>query len=97
MSYARRFPSFADAGRHRGWDLFRGWQQVSMALEQTYLLERLVDDLRLLTLAETRQLPFEIRPVDLHQLAQQLLKCFRLKRRRKIFHLHLKKEWELPR
>ena len=33
--------------------------QVSLALEQTYLLERLVDDLRLLTLAETRQLHFE--------------------------------------
>ena len=34
--------------------------QLSMALEQTYLMQRLVDDLRLLALVETRQLAFDI-------------------------------------
>jgi signal transduction histidine kinase len=50
--------------------------QVPLALEQTYLLERLVDDLRLLTLAETRQLHFEKKSVDLVQLAQHTLDMF---------------------
>ncbi len=65
--------------------------QVSMALEQTYLLERLVDDLRLLTLAETRELPFEIRPVDLHQLAQHTLDLFSAEAREKNISLSLEK------
>lgn len=38
--------------------------QVSMALEQTYLMQRLVDDLRLLTLVETRQLAFDKQEVN---------------------------------
>ncbi|MBK6791731.1 MAG: HAMP domain-containing protein [Anaerolineales bacterium] len=42
--------------------------QVSTALEQTYLLERLVDDLRLLTLAEKRQLVFDKTTVDVGNL-----------------------------
>ena len=63
--------------------------QVSMALEQTYLLERLVDDLRLLTLAETRELPFEIRQVDLHQLAQHTLDLFSAEAREKNISLSL--------
>ncbi len=42
--------------------------QVSTALEQTYLLERLVDDLRLLTLAEKRQLVFDKTNVDVGNL-----------------------------
>ncbi|GAB4492093.1 MAG: ATP-binding protein [Anaerolineales bacterium] len=46
------------------------------ALEETYLLERLVDDLRLLTLAETRQLPFEQREVDLNDLARRVIDLF---------------------
>src|SRR6266498_3942097 len=50
--------------------------QVSLALEQTYLLERLVDDLRLLTLAETRQLHFEKKAVDLGELAAHTLELF---------------------
>ncbi len=50
--------------------------QVSLALEQTYLLERLVDDLRLLTLAETRQLHFEKKSVDLVQLSQHIVEMF---------------------
>lgn len=47
--------------------------QVSMALEQTYILERLVDDLRLLTLAETRQLAFDKTDVDMGVLLDRVL------------------------
>jgi len=50
--------------------------QVSTALEQTYLLERLVDDLRLLTLAETRQLPFDKRNVNVGDVIERALEVF---------------------
>jgi signal transduction histidine kinase len=49
---------------------------VAAALEETYLLERLVEDLRILTLAETRQLPFEKRPLDLNDVAQRVIRIF---------------------
>jgi signal transduction histidine kinase len=50
--------------------------QVSMALEQTYLLQRLVDDLRLLTLVETRQLPFDQRNVHIGDVIERVLEMF---------------------
>lgn len=50
--------------------------QISPALEETYLLERLVEDLRLLTLAESRQLHFEKSDVDLNDLAQHVIAMF---------------------
>ena len=50
--------------------------QVSMALEQTYLLQRLVEDLRLLTLAETRQLQFDKRNVNLGDVMEGVLEMF---------------------
>jgi two-component system OmpR family sensor kinase/two-component system sensor histidine kinase BaeS len=50
--------------------------QVSMALEQTYLLQRLVDDLRLLTLVETRQLPFDKQNVDIAGVIERVLEMF---------------------
>ena len=50
--------------------------QVSMALEQTYLLQRLVDDLRLLTLAETRELPFDTRNVHIEGVIGRVLEMF---------------------
>jgi signal transduction histidine kinase len=50
--------------------------QVSMALEQTYALQRLVDDLRLLTLAETRQLPFDKRIVNVGNSMERVLEMF---------------------
>lgn len=50
--------------------------QVSTALEQTYILERLIDDLRLLTLAETRQLQFDKRNVDVGQLIESTIEMF---------------------
>lgn len=40
-------------------------------LEEVYLLERLVEDLRLLTLAETRQLHLDLMPVSLIDVAQR--------------------------
>jgi two-component system OmpR family sensor kinase/two-component system sensor histidine kinase BaeS len=65
--------------------------QVSLALEQTYLLERLVDDLRLLTLAETRQLHFEKKNIDLAQLVQHSIDMFAAQAREKNISLSLEK------
>lgn len=50
--------------------------QVSTALEQTYILERLIEDLRLLTLAETRQLQFDKRKVDVGELIERTFEMF---------------------
>jgi len=50
--------------------------QISTALEQTYLLQRLVDDLRLLTLAETRQLQFDKRIVNVGNVVERVLEMF---------------------
>ncbi len=66
-------------------------QVVSLALEQTYLLERLVDDLRLLTLAETRQLHFEKKSVDLAQLSQHTIEMFSAEAQEKNIMLSLEK------
>jgi signal transduction histidine kinase len=49
---------------------------IAPALEETYLLERLVDDLRLLTLAEGGQLHFDLKPVNLGELACQSADVF---------------------
>jgi len=50
--------------------------QVSMALEQTYLMQRLVDDLRLLTLVETRQLAFDKRDVNVDDVINRVIEMF---------------------
>jgi signal transduction histidine kinase len=50
--------------------------QVSMALEQTYAMQRLVDDLRLLTLVETRQLPFDKRDVNVGDVIDRVIDMF---------------------
>jgi len=49
---------------------------VAPALEEAYVLERLVEDLRQLTLAETRQLAFERRPIDLGEIAARAAEIF---------------------
>ncbi len=49
---------------------------ITPALEETYLLEQLVEDLHLLTLAEARQLHFEPRPQPLGRLAQRTADLF---------------------
>lgn len=51
-------------------------EQIGPALEETYLLERLVEDLRLLTLAETRQLHFESKPVNLGEIVARVIDLF---------------------
>jgi len=51
-------------------------KHIGPALEETYVLERLVEDLRLLTLAESRQLVFEKKPLDLNELAQHVINVF---------------------
>ncbi len=50
--------------------------QVSMALEQTYTMQRLVDDLRLLTLVETRQLSFDKREVNVGSVINRVIDMF---------------------
>lgn len=50
---------------------------IAQALEETYLLERLVDDLRLLTLAESRQLHFELKETDLVILLDKTITIFK--------------------
>ncbi|HCR71430.1 MAG TPA: hypothetical protein DIW23_08315 [Anaerolineae bacterium] len=50
--------------------------QVSVALEQTYILERLIEDLRLLTLAETRQLQFDTKNVNVAELIERTIEMF---------------------
>jgi two-component system OmpR family sensor kinase/two-component system sensor histidine kinase BaeS len=57
--------------------------QVSMALEQTYLLQRLVDDLHLLTLAETRQLPFDKSTMNIGNIIERVLDMFSAEAREK--------------
>jgi len=49
---------------------------IATALEEVYLLDRLVNDLRTLTQAEARQLPLEIRPFDLYDLAEKVVATF---------------------
>ena len=68
--------------------------QVGPALSEAYLLERLVEDLRLLTLAETRQLHFEPRDVSLEQLASHTVDLFSAEAAEKKIALHLEKRAE---
>jgi signal transduction histidine kinase len=51
-------------------------QHIATALEEVYLLERLVEDLRLLTLAEAHQLPLELIQFDLSSLAEKTIATF---------------------
>jgi signal transduction histidine kinase len=67
---------------------------VAPVLEETYLLERLVEDLRLLTLAETRQLPIERRAVDLNVLAARVIDLFQAEADEKGIALGLASEAE---
>ena len=49
---------------------------IGPALEEAYLLERLVEDLRLLTLAESHQLAFEKHELDLLEIARRSISMF---------------------
>ncbi len=50
--------------------------RLANATDQTLMLGRLVDDLRLLTLAEARQLPLEKQPLDLAALLREAVEGF---------------------
>jgi signal transduction histidine kinase len=69
---------------------------IAPALEETYLLERLVEDLRLLALAEANQLRFEMEPVSLSALTETILGLFSAQAGEKNVSLHLDAEPELP-
>jgi signal transduction histidine kinase len=62
---------------------------ISPVLEETYLLERLVEDLRLLTLAESHQLVFEKHELDLIEIARRSISMFQAEADEKKIHLDL--------
>jgi signal transduction histidine kinase len=69
---------------------------IAPALEETYLLERLVEDLRLLALAEANQLRFELKSVRLEELAETILGLFSAQAGERNIKLHLDAEANLP-
>jgi signal transduction histidine kinase len=50
--------------------------QIASALEEVYVLDNLVEDLRLLTLAEARQLSLDCREVNLGEIAERTASLF---------------------
>jgi signal transduction histidine kinase len=52
-------------------------EHLAVAHDQTLYLGRLVDDLRMLTLAEAKHLPLNISPVLLREMADELVERFR--------------------
>lgn len=69
---------------------------IAPVLEETYTLERLVDDLRLLTLAESRQLHFDLRPTDLGEFAARAVSLFKAEADEKHIALTLAVEPNTP-
>jgi signal transduction histidine kinase len=51
-------------------------EQIDLVLDESHKLSRLVDDLRLLTLAEAGQLPLELQPLDVPQLLADVRDAF---------------------
>jgi signal transduction histidine kinase len=51
-------------------------KQVAQVLQEVYILDQLVEDLSLLTLAETRQLRLNLLPVQLGDIAENTLRLF---------------------
>ena len=62
---------------------------IGPALEEAYLLERLVDDLRLLTMAESHQLTFEKHELDLIEIARRSISMFQAEADEKKISLEL--------
>ena len=62
---------------------------IGPALEESYLLERLVEDLRLLTLAESHQLTFEKHELDLIEIARRSISMFQAEADEKKINLSL--------
>lgn len=71
-------------------------EHVAPVLAQTYVLERLVDDLHLLTLAEARQLQLDLKPVDLGELAQRAAALFEAEAHERGIGLAVTVEANLP-
>jgi signal transduction histidine kinase len=69
---------------------------IAPALEETYLLERLVEDLRLLSLAEANQLRFDLKPVRLTDLVDTTIGLFSAQADERDIRLHLDAEANLP-
>ena len=69
---------------------------IAPILEETYLLERLVEDLRLLALAEANQLRFELKPVRLNELGETILGLFSAQAAEKNVELRYEAEADLP-
>ncbi len=67
---------------------------VGPALEEAYLLERLVEDLRLLTMAESHQLAFEKHELDLIEIARRSISMFQAEADEKKITLELKTSLE---
>lgn len=69
---------------------------IAPALEETYLLERLVEDLRLLTLAESHQLHFELKPVEMGDLVTKVIGVFQAQAEDQRINLSARVEEPLP-
>jgi two-component system, OmpR family, sensor histidine kinase BaeS len=67
---------------------------IAGVLEETYLLERLVEDLRLFTLAETRQLHLDMKEVDLAEIARHSVDLFCAEAEEKKIQLNITAESE---
>jgi signal transduction histidine kinase len=71
-------------------------EAIAPVLQETYLLDRLVEDLRLLTLAESHQLQFEHRALDLGELAQRAVSLFGAEAEERGISLALDVQPDLP-
>jgi len=71
-------------------------EYIAPALAETYLLERLVEDLRLLALAETRQLHFELQAVQARELVERVLGLFTAQAAEQHISLSLQVDPNLP-
>jgi signal transduction histidine kinase len=69
---------------------------IAPALEETYLLERLVEDLRLLALADANQLRLELKPVNLAELGETLISLFSAQASEKNVNLRFNVDPDLP-
>ena len=69
---------------------------VAPVYEETLLLQRLVDDLRLLSLADAGQLALEMRPVDVGDLVTGVVEAARLAAKESAVALESQAEVDLP-
>jgi signal transduction histidine kinase len=71
-------------------------EHLEMVLDETQKLSRLVDDLRLLTLAEAGQLPLDLQVLDVPQLLADVRDAFACQAREAGLHLALDMPASLP-